>query len=724
MLARTISILLFFLCVIFSLKAALADQVSVQLTDQERAYLTQKGKIKYCIDPQWMPYESIDESGNHVGISADYMALIADQLGVNLVLHPTTSWKETLQSVESRQCDFITMARETDERKAYMDFSDPYISFPYVIGTTADKQYIYNLENHLDKTFALVEGYAVQSYLQKKYPSIKLLFVKNFDDGIQKLRTGEAYGYLDSLVTLGYYISEKGLLDIKVTGETDFSSSLSIATRNDEPLLAQIMQKALASISEADQSDILQRWVSLRFAKKDEGNTQAIALNIKEAAYLKHNPVVTMCVDPDWMPYEAIKNGNHTGIGGDMIRLITGRAGLKVKLIPTKTWKQSLAHFRSGQCDILSMLNQTDERDAYMDYTAPYFRGHIVFVAKNEYPYIAHPSEISGKKIAVTAGYSIAEFLKRDFKDITLIEVDNYGIAFDMVATGEADLTADYLISSGDRIQNQGLYGLKIAGNTPYKNELRIGVQKNKPELLSILDKAVATLKPQEVNAIVNQWRTVRYEQAINYTLLWQVLGAAFVIISITFFWNRRLAQARTKTQEALDKLSVAQEELEKLATTDKLTNLNNRVKLDEHLVNELHRAERFQHAFGLIMLDVDHFKSVNDTYGHQVGDSVLVELSNILKTKIRETDIPGRWGGEEFLVICPETDLDGTIKIAEKLRQNIEKATFSTVGQKTASLGVAIYQTGDSIKSILARADDALYRAKEKGRNRVEYCT
>jgi diguanylate cyclase (GGDEF)-like protein len=119
-------------------------------------------------------------------------------------------------------------------------------------------------------------------------------------------------------------------------------------------------------------------------------------------------------------------------------------------------------------------------------------------------------------------------------------------------------------------------------------------------------------------------------------------------------------------------------------------------------------------------MTDIDHFKSVNDTYGHQVGDEVLIGFSTLFKTQIRVTDSVGRIGGEEFLIICAQTDLEATCEVAEKLRSLISQTPFKTAGAQTASFGVAAYREGDTIKRIIKRADDALYRAKERGRNQV----
>nr|WP_321400304.1 diguanylate cyclase [uncultured Desulfobacter sp.] len=188
---------------------------------------------------------------------------------------------------------------------------------------------------------------------------------------------------------------------------------------------------------------------------------------------------------------------------------------------------------------------------------------------------------------------------------------------------------------------------------------------------------------------------------------------------------NRELIQLNqaleAKVQERTRELEQKNRELERLATFDQLTGLVNRAKLDEVLRTELIRSNRYGNSLGLIMLDIDYFKAVNDTHGHQVGDKVLRLFAEQLRHGVRDADVPGRWGGEEFLIICPESDLHGVVTLAQSLRERVQKHEVEGVGKKTASFGVTVFEKKDTITAIIGRADKALYKAKENGRNRVE---
>ncbi|MGZ3254761.1 MAG: diguanylate cyclase [Burkholderiaceae bacterium] len=178
------------------------------------------------------------------------------------------------------------------------------------------------------------------------------------------------------------------------------------------------------------------------------------------------------------------------------------------------------------------------------------------------------------------------------------------------------------------------------------------------------------------------------------------------------------------KVDERTDALSKANLELQIMASTDMLTNVHNRRSLFELGNKQLNIARRYERPLTLIILDVDHFKNINDTYGHAIGDLVLKNIAKACKTLLRTADIFGRYGGEEFVAVCPETDIEGTAILAERLRMLVQHMTIPEVNDLsniTISLGVATLLPADTdISQTISRADKALYQAKEQGRNKV----
>ena len=191
-------------------------------------------------------------------------------------------------------------------------------------------------------------------------------------------------------------------------------------------------------------------------------------------------------------------------------------------------------------------------------------------------------------------------------------------------------------------------------------------------------------------------------------------------VISITVFVVISLIFPALVGFRLIDDQKRLTDEIRRLSEQDYLTSLCNRRKAHEVIENEITRSRRYNSAFTVILMDIDNFKATNDAFGHNAGDKVLVEISDIIRRTIRESDNASRWGGEEFLVFCPETGIDGASSLAEKLRAGIEANEFEEVGRKTASFGIARIEHGDTVKSLISRADDALYKAKKAGKNRI----
>lgn len=215
----------------------------------------------------------------------------------------------------------------------------------------------------------------------------------------------------------------------------------------------------------------------------------------------------------------------------------------------------------------------------------------------------------------------------------------------------------------------------------------------------------------------------LKYMLAAFSVVLTAVIGAGLWLILSKWVLKPMNEEIVRQTKELTlysNKLEKLNRMYAKLSVTDQLTGIFNRRKIDETLQYELERAKRYSTPLSLIMLDIDHFKQVNDTYGHGTGDTVLKEFTNILSDNRRNTDVLGRWGGEEFMLILPETTLENARTLAERIRRRAESHDFPTVGKKTCSLGVVEFKPEDDAVSLVNRVDAALYSAKNSGRNKV----
>lgn len=236
------------------------------------------------------------------------------------------------------------------------------------------------------------------------------------------------------------------------------------------------------------------------------------------------------------------------------------------------------------------------------------------------------------------------------------------------------------------------------------------------PETLKVMRKIMEIVSQVVVTG--EPLQPIRFEQ-LQYCKDGRAIWTDTILTGI-YDENGQLRELLGVTRDITDRVKL-RDEIQKLSETDKLTQLYNRVRLDRALDAAFCQAMKTGVAFSLIMLDVDFFKRVNDHFGHQAGDAMLVELAQIFRDSIRARDIVGRWGGEEFLFILPETDGSGAMVVAEKIRNAVDERRFARPDRITVSLGVSTYRGDAAVDIIVSRADEALYEAKRKGRNRVQ---
>lgn len=455
------------------------------------------------------------------------------------------------------------------------------------------------------------------------------------------------------------------------------------------------------------------RWVPvllLHLMLSVGASAQALDLTESERAYVHAHPSISLCVDPDWWPFESIdETGKHVGIAADLIERVAQHTGLVFELHRTLTWEDSLKASKAGECLAMSFLNQTPNRDEWLIFTAPLLEDPNVFITREEHPFISDVAALSEATIALPKGTAMAERFGRDFPHIRILYTDSEAEALRLVSERQADMTLRSLIVAAHTIKEGGWFNLKISGQIPgYSNALRMGVLKSEETLRSLLDKGIARLTTLERRQIIDRHvsMTVVSEVVTDYTFVYGLGATLLAVLGTSLVWMRRLAKLN--------------KQLETIAETDPLTGLPNRNALNAHFHNDLLRAHRFGRPLAVILLDIDHFKHINDRFGHVVGDKVLTEFGRIVRSNLRDVDSVCRWGGEEFLILCAETDASGAMRLAERILAAVRSRQFSEVGGLTCSAGVAALAPEDQSEGLIRRADAALYEAKQAGRDRA----
>lgn len=238
---------------------------NIVLSDDERNYLKQKGALRMCVLQDWLPYEHINSNNELEGIAGDMVTIMQQRVGERFELVPATTESDALAAMRERRCDVLPMTTDVSSRVDAMVFTLPSFSEPLVIATNARELFVKDSNDIGSRPIGIRAGFPIAEKLRMQHPSINIVDVLNAKDGLDRVRKGELWGYVDAMAAVGYILQKYSMLDLKIAGKIEFDVDRAIASRNDEPLLASIMQKASDSITEEERRTILGKWVSVRF---------------------------------------------------------------------------------------------------------------------------------------------------------------------------------------------------------------------------------------------------------------------------------------------------------------------------------------------------------------------------------------------------------------------------------------------------------------------------
>lgn len=446
------------------------------------------------------------------------------------------------------------------------------------------------------------------------------------------------------------------------------------------------------------------------------------------SCYAEPNTTVKYCIDPDWAPYESIVDGKHIGISKIFVDLIAQKSQVNFTLVPTSSWEESLNFTKTGQCDLIPLLNANKEREQYLTFSDDYFRAPNAIYAHFDKPIIGNLSGLTKQSIAVVENYRLHDHLKRFFPNVHLVPVKTGYIGLKKVNANEVDYFVGSFHAANRIIQENNFSDIRIAGIANLEDHLRIGVAKGKEYLLPIFNKAISQITQEERGNVNSYLKSIKIIEPPNYTIAIQVGGIFFIIVVILIIrylqltqYGKLLAEKNSVLEQLHKSLAEKNQQLTDLAMKDSLTGLFNRTHLSTIIEQQIKLIARYQTQVCLLMIDIDDFKLINDNNGHIVGDDILKRIAAILSSVARETDIVSRWGGEEFVVICPETSVEEAQQLAERFQQAMADISIEDINGITCSIGIAELEKDITAKDWFKRADQAMYQAKSSGKNCIQ---
>ncbi len=436
---------------------------------------------------------------------------------------------------------------------------------------------------------------------------------------------------------------------------------------------------------------------------------------------------LTYCIDPNWAPYEYIEAEQHKGISAYYLKRISELTNLQLTFLKTDSWQESLSAIENGHCDITPLLNYSESRAKTISFSKPYFYAPNVIFAHYQHQLVAGLSKVSDESIGVVKGYRLVDYLKGHYPEADLVQVNSELDGLTRVNNQKLDLFVSSFYAANYLIHQHNLTNMRIVGIAEVKDQLRFGVRHAHKDLIPRLNASIEKLSHEDHHKAFIMLEPVKVITQTNYSLAWEIAAIGsllLVILASRHYYSLKQRKALARKNSALERLHRALEkknkQLEELAVKDHLTQLHNRSYLSGKVAECINSKKRYKTECCLLLIDIDDFKQFNDSYGHQIGDDVLVTLARTLELCARETDFTARWGGEEFVIICPETNLHDALHLANRFREALATAEHACADPITCSIGIAELGYDDSQESWFTSADNALYRAKGSGKDKV----
>lgn len=690
---------------------------TLNLTEQEQLWLKAHPVISLGIDNNFAPYEWVDSQGNYQGLIADYVARFEQLLGVKFAIIKNKPWADILNMAKSEHLDMIAAAVQTPERDNYLNFTPAYTDSPVIIINDIKLGFIGTLSRLNGNRVAVEKGYFMADILKQDYPAIQLVLADNIQDALHQVSDGKADAYLGDAVSTNYAISQLGLLNLRFSGNTGYSSSHSVAVIKKHPELLSIMKKVIAIIPISEREQINNRWLSIKVSS---------GIDIKVVLQYALGVLLIMLFFMAWN-----------------VRL--RREVARREKVEQRLRTLTIAIEQSPASVVIT------DSDAHLQYVNPRFTEVTGYSA----------SEAVGKNPSVLqSGFTTEETYKQLWN--TLIRGNIWhGELINRRKNGELYWEEVHIApvknSAGVNTHYVGVK-LDISERKQIEKKLRESelrlrtIIESEPECIKIVDAqgrltqmnpaglaiiqadSFEQVKNCLVLDIVASEHRLAFSEMHNRVIAGEKQQLEFEIIDLKGerHWMEThavpLLECGERVQLAITRditaRKIAEETIKQLAFYDPLTQLPNRRLFQERIEQAIKVSRRAGNQMAVFMMDLDKFKVVNDTFGHAAGDELLKQVAQRITKRLRDMDTVARLGGDEFVVLI-ENHQDFA-SIAEAMIHTLSQPfTLHEAHQVTigVSIGIAIYpEHGDSVEALMDNADTALYKAKNSGRGCFAY--
>lgn len=692
----------------FVMPSYAAINPSIPFTQEETDWIeAHKGAtLQIGIDP-YSGIEYFLDGEEEMGYVFPFTELLQKQIGLPIRVVRDRSWGDVFNALHTGEIDILMGANETPERKSTMNFTKAVHSYPYVMYKKSGNS-IYTMGDIDGKRVAFITGDMVQDTFPEKYSNINFtgLSYDTQAEAFNALRRGDVAAFITSGGETAYaYLFQYGDIDI-VSEIGTISSEMTLSTRKDNSVLAGILDKVI----DKTPPEVLKSMIEK--SRKDYVRTM-LPLSGQDKLWLKSDPTVVVGIAKDYLPFEYFKDGQFEGITGMILEDIAVKAGMKL-VYEYDDFDVLYQKLIDGKIDVLNVA-KSEERKKLMYFSNPYLLERDEIYGRTGTKDVIDIYGLEGKKVAVVKGYYQEDMLQKNLVDPRTIEFKNLMEALRAVDTG----LADYIIENPSVIryytEELGMNSLIKRGSTNTDTYLYFGINLKKPSLLHVIDSMIPILRVEQL--AIQGYESVPHRSFFEKNrqfmamILFLIVALVFVVYKLKRSLNELISEKAAK--EILI-------EREKYLYRDNLTGLYNRNYLMDKVIVGMDEAEYPQ---AIVICDMNGLKMTNDTYGHHIGDQMLIEFTNMLNDHFPDRNI-FRMGGDEFMILATGEDALKLQCQYDAWMENTEEHTVdfgeNMILRVWGSYGVALrHDAGVSFSDVIKAADAHMYAVKAKQKNK-----
>tara|TARA_R110002033_G_scaffold165183_1_gene202833 strand:+ start:2210 stop:4723 length:2514 start_codon:yes stop_codon:yes gene_type:complete len=572
---------LFFLFFFFSILYA----NSSDLSEKEKKWI-KNNEIKIGITDLY-PLSYLTRDYQRNGFANDVLNLIIKKYQIKTKSVDITQG-DIESAFENQEIDIAPVINQKKVKSDYGIYTSDILQIKNILFVKKEQTNINSIDDLKNRKVAVINEAGAISNIKNHYPDIKVIETKNVQESAQELLEGKVDALIASPILIQKYLEKNLIIDLKAMPLISFNpSNLYFFIRKDKKELQSILEKGLNSISIKESKKLFDKWFL-----KDLANLP-IMFTKEQLNYLQRRPNITLCVDPDWMPYEKIENHKHVGIVADYMKVFEKKIGIPLNLIETKNWTESLKYLEERKCDVLSLVQNIKSRQHYMSFTKPYVTAPLVLVTKRNVSFISDLKMLKNKKIGIQKNFAYNEIIRRDYPNLQVVDVDHLRMGLKKVERGELFGQVTTHLNVAYAFQEEFYGSLQISGKFDEKWHLSVGVRNDDPVLLSIFEKVVDSISDETKQRIINKWVSIKYEKSIDYKLFWSIISFLFFILLLilyTYILQRKYIKKLTNVKEEIEMLNSTLEKKVQ-SRTQELELSNRKLKIKTHELEHLNNT-------------------------------------------------------------------------------------------------------------------------------------